>query len=79
MPRRKPKNKGGRPSKWTIPVAVELVTAMKRGTSFQRAARDAGIGKSTLYRWVAQAQAGDPRFAIMAPLIRPAPERWYRW
>ena len=67
MPRRKPKNRGGRPSLWTPAVAFALGEAIGRGLALPAAARRARIGRSTLHRWVAAARAGDPEYA---PLLR---------
>jgi hypothetical protein len=58
--------KGGRPPKWTPEVAFALGVAFGRGRSWSEAAKEAGIGKSTLNRWFRRGMAGDDRFA---PLV----------
>ena len=58
--RRKPPNRGGRPSKFTTPVVVAITGALIAGEPFEAAARAAGIGQSTLYRWLAKARADVP-------------------
>ena len=72
MPRRKPPNRGGRPCKFTTPALVALTAALIAGDPFEAAAKAAGIGQSTLYRWLARARAGDPRFGPLADVIREA-------
>ncbi len=70
MPRRKPKNRGGRPSKWKPEVIIPLAVGLRSGMSMAAAAERAGVGKSTLYRWLEQARSGDPRFAALAEHAR---------
>ena len=48
---------------------VALTTAMLDGEPLEVAARAAGIGSGTLYRWMALARAGDPRFGPLAALV----------
>jgi hypothetical protein len=63
-PRIKSNNKGGRPAKWNTDTAFALGLALQgRFTTPAQAARKAGIGKSTLFRWLRLGQAGDKRFA----------------
>jgi hypothetical protein len=50
MPRRKPKNRGGRPCRYTPPVVTTIVAALARGESLGKAADAAGIGATALYR-----------------------------
>ena len=69
MPRRKPPNRGGRPCKFTTPALVAITGALIAGEPFEAAAKAAGIGQSTLYRWLAKARAGDPRFGPLADVI----------
>ena len=64
--RRKPRNRGGRPSKFTTETAVKLAVSLARGARVERAARDAGVGVATAYRWLALSRAGDPRYAALA-------------
>ena len=72
MPRRKPPNRGGRPCKFTTPALVALTGALIAGEPFEAAAKAAGIGQSTLYRWLAKAKARDPRFGPLNALVRRA-------
>ncbi len=79
MPRREPKNRGGRPLKWKPEVIIPLAISLRAGVPMA-AARKAKVGKSTLYRWLRDAQAGDPRYAALVEhakllkLVEPAPE-----
>jgi hypothetical protein len=66
--RRKPPNRGGRPLKLTTPTVVRLTAALLDRESFEAA----GIGQSTLYRWLAKAKAGDPRFGPLNDVVRRA-------
>jgi DNA-binding phage protein len=68
--RHKPPNRGGRPSKFTIDTAVALAAALGRGQSIEAAAATAGIGISSIYRWVALGRSGDPRFATLAAVAK---------
>ena len=72
MPRKRPRNKGGRPSKLTVAMVVKLTTALLERHSLEHAARESGIGVSTLYRWMARARAGDERFGPVAKLVKEA-------
>jgi hypothetical protein len=64
---RKSKNRGGRRCGWLKPeVAFALGVALGRGRTWTVAAREAGVGKSTLYRWYRLGENGDARFA---PLV----------
>jgi len=60
------RNPGGRPSKFTTAAALALITALCQGETLEAAAKSAGIGVSTLYRWLGRGRRGDPRFA---PLV----------
>jgi hypothetical protein len=66
---RKPSNRDGRPSKFTPAAVAALIGALYAGESFEAAARAAGIGPSTLYRWMALARGGDPRFGPLAGVV----------
>ncbi len=46
-----------------------LITALCRGGSLEAAARVAGIGPSSLYRWLERGRRGDPRFAPLAAAV----------
>jgi len=61
------RNPGGRPSKFTSTVVLAVVTALCQGESLEAAAKSAGIGVSTLYRWLERGRRGDPRFS---PMVR---------
>jgi hypothetical protein len=76
MPRRKPKNRGGRPSKFTTPAVVAIAVALGDGAPLDGAAKAAGIGVSTLYRWLNRARSGDLRYGPLADLVSQA--RWAR-
>ncbi len=68
----KPKNKGGRPSKFTPATVLAIVADIGEGKSRDEAARASGVGASTLYRWLQRGKAGDERFADLARAIRGA-------
>jgi hypothetical protein len=66
-----PKNRGGRPVKWNTDVAFALGLALQgRYTTPAEAARKAGIGKSTLNRWLRFGQMGDKRFAPLVARLK---------
>jgi hypothetical protein len=70
--RHKRRNRGGRPSRLTIDMVVKLTTALLERRSLEFAARECGIGVSTLYRWMARARAGDQRFGPVDKLVKEA-------
>jgi hypothetical protein len=72
MSRRRTPGKPGRPCKLSTAVLVTLTAALLDGEPFEVAARTAGIGASTLHRWMAKARAGDARFGPLAALVREA-------
>ena len=72
MRRTKPPNRGGRPSKLTTTAALALVAGALRGDSLEDVARAAGIGPSTLYRWLALGRRGAPTFSALADAVREA-------
>jgi hypothetical protein len=72
MPRRKPRNKGGRPCRYTPFVVASITAALTQGKSIEDAAEAAVIGTSTLYRWLALSRAGDPRFLMLADAVSQA-------
>lgn len=45
------------------------MAALARGESLEKAADLAGIGTTTLYRWLALSRAGDARFARLADAV----------
>ena len=63
------RNPGGRPSKFTTRVALAVVVELCRGGSLEAAAKSAGIGVSTLYRWLERGRRGDPRFLPLAAAV----------
>jgi hypothetical protein len=67
------KSRGGRPTQFTPTVALELGLAMGRGQKFEAAAKTAGIGASTAYRWLAAARAGDPRYVALVTVLKKPP------
>jgi hypothetical protein len=69
MPRRKPRNRGGRPCRYTPFVITSVMATLARGGSLEKAADAAGIGTTTLYRWLALSRAGDARFAALADAV----------
>ncbi len=60
---------GGRPSKFTTPTALAVVAELCRGESLEAAAKSAGVGLSTLYRWLERGRRGDPRFSPMVGAV----------
>jgi hypothetical protein len=80
MPRRrKPRKPTGRPCKvGDRAVLIALVAALARGWSLDNAARAAGIGHSTLYRWLSLGRAGDARFTALAALPSKRPRKRLR-
>jgi hypothetical protein len=70
--KRKPRNKGGRPSKLTTAMIVKLTTALLERRSLEFAAKECGIGTSTLHRWMQRARAGGARFGPVDKLVKEA-------
>jgi hypothetical protein len=69
MPRRKPRNKGGRPCRYSARTVAVITAALARGGSLDEAAAAAAVGKATLYRWIALSRAGNARFAALADAV----------
>ena len=67
-----PRNRGGRPSKFTTTTALRLVAAIAQSDTIEQAAESADVGASTVYRWVALGRKGDPRFEALAEAIEEA-------
>jgi hypothetical protein len=67
---------GGRPSKWPPDVALRLGAALQSGCWPFDAARRAGIGKSTLHRWLRAGLNGDPRFTELVEMFK---KSWNRY
>ena len=68
MSHRKPKNKGGRPCLCTIEIATFVAAMLAHNKSIRETAKTAGIGVSTLNRWLHDGRQGDPQFAVLAEL-----------
>ena len=76
----KPKNRGGRPAKWSTDVAFALGLALQgRYTRPRLKLRKAGIGKSTLIRWFRLGEAGDKRFAPLVAQMKAIRQNWSLW
>jgi hypothetical protein len=72
MPRRRPKGKPGRKSRYTPDVALKLGVSFGRNPrAMVRAAAAAGVGYVTLYDWLKRGKAGDPRYATFAAIAKP--------
>ena len=76
MPRKRTHNRGGRPSKFTAETALAIVAEIAQGRPHDKAAKTAGVGASTVYRWLQKGRAGDPRFAPLARATRAAKDGW---
>jgi hypothetical protein len=74
MSQRKMLNRGGRPSKFTTAAVVLIISELLNGETTESAARAAGVGPSTLYRWMAASKAGDPRFGPINAVFDQAKE-----
>jgi transposase len=72
MRRKKPPNRGGRPSKLTMTVALSLVAGARKYHSCDEVARSAGLGPATLYRWLARGRRGDPTYKVLFDAVREA-------
>ena len=71
MPRRKPRNKGGRPTKFTVHRAIAVACALNSGSSLESAARRGRIGSATLYRWLRRAMAGEEPYSVLLEVVQP--------
>jgi hypothetical protein len=83
-PRHKRRNRGGRPSRLTIETALKLGLALGRRNSVEYAATQAGVGRSSLYRWLERGRAGDARYAgLVAATTKKRPpatiDDWDDW
>jgi hypothetical protein len=70
MPRKRPRNPGGRPTKYTAARVLRLVSAIGAGKSRAEAAEAAGIGDTTLERWLTKGRSGHPDFAPLVQAVR---------
>ena len=71
MPRTK--SRGGRPSKFTPRAVLSIVADISEGKSRDDAAERAGVGASTLYRWIQKGRSQATRITSA-----PAQSRSYR-
>src|SRR5262245_30388489 len=78
-PRRKSRNRGRRPSKFTTPTLVVIAASLRAGRSLDESARPAGIGPASLFRWMAKARGGEPRFGPLEEIFRQARESGQDW
>jgi hypothetical protein len=76
MPRQRTKNRGGRPCRLTTETALRLGAAIGQRHSITQAARTAGVGTSSVYRWLALGRAGDARFSALARLAESRVSPW---
>lgn len=75
----------------TTSTALVLVSALCRGENLEAAARSAGVGPSTVYRWLSLANKGDSRYAALVDAVRQSKaagnavrslreaNQWMRW
>jgi hypothetical protein len=75
MPRKRPRNKGGRPTRFTPSTALRLGFALGRGCTVEDAAEFAGVGVSTAYRWCARGRMGGSKFDHLAAIADAAKDR----
>jgi len=71
MSRRKPKSKGGRPTKFTIPAAVTLACSLNMGATLLDAARHAKISEATIHRWIDKALQGVDPYSVLLEVLKP--------
>ncbi|MFO0957421.1 MAG: helix-turn-helix domain-containing protein [Isosphaeraceae bacterium] len=63
-----------RPTKINLERVLRLFAALAEGDTIAEAARAAGIGPATAYRWRAKGKAGDPRYEPIARVFGAAAE-----
>ncbi len=63
------KRKNGRPVAWDENVALVVGYALGRGMSIDQVAKEAGIGRSTLYARLNDGALGSERFRRLAELL----------
>lgn len=71
---RREKAKRGHPHRWTREVALRMGLARGHGFKVDEAARFAGLGRSTFYRYLAAARAGNPEFESILLAVNQPPE-----
>jgi hypothetical protein len=80
--KRKQRKSGGRPLGWLKPetaFALGVALGRSRSRSWTAVAKEAGIGKSTLYRWLRLGESGDPRFTMLVPRLKALRESRAFW
>jgi hypothetical protein len=70
-------NKGGRPCKWSLEIAMRFAHALGQARSLDDAARAAGVVPSTAWRWVQAGRNGDPRFRELVRMVEAGPIKAY--
>jgi hypothetical protein len=74
MPRARPRDPGGRPSKYTATAACSIIADVGAGLTREEAARRANVGITTLERWIAAGRRGDPAYGAFATALHQAGE-----
>lgn len=64
----------GRPTRYTKKIGGRIVKLLAAGVSFQAAAQTCGIGRRTLFEWVARGRADSEKLEEGITLALPAPE-----
>jgi len=60
----------------TIDTAVKLGVALGRGQCVVDASQAAGVGKTSIYRWLALARTGDLRYLALVEARKPVRTEW---
>jgi hypothetical protein len=60
------RRRGGRPTRFTFELEVELLGGLDEGLSLRQIAARNGIGLRTLVAWLARGRAGEPPYAWFA-------------
>ena len=79
MPRRKARDKVGRPTKFTVHRAVAVACALNSGSSLESVARMGEISSATIYRWLARALAGETPCSVLLKVVSPRHEKGRFW
>lgn len=64
--------KVGRPTTFTPELGAEIVKFIRAGNYLETAARSHGVGKTTLYGWLARGRKGEEPFAEFADAVERA-------
>jgi hypothetical protein len=64
--------KAGRPSRLTPALQRRLCEAVAGGNYLEVACELVGVGRSTVYEWLSQADGGDPKYRTFADAIKKA-------